>query len=140
MLKEELEKEARAYTDNKADKGNYDYAVGDNVYFSKSAVEHAYVAGAEPREKRITEIIQEANDRYRACQKIDDKQNKEILDLKVRIKELEKENTELKTQIEEMKRDTRTNIKWADQHKNNQMYCKLNAMINQWEIKENDRT
>ena len=74
-----------------------------------------------------------------------------------RIEELEKENAELKAeneliknsdslckligeqklQIEQMKSDVRTNIKWADQKKNNQMYCKLNTMLNQWEIKEN---
>lgn len=45
---------------------------------------------------------------------------------------------EFEAQIEKMKCDVKANIKWADTNKNNQMYCKLNAMINQWEIKEND--
>lgn len=44
----------------------------------------------------------------------------------------EKRITELEAQIEKMKSDVRGNIKWADQNKNEQMYCKLNAMINQW--------
>jgi hypothetical protein len=56
---------------------------------------------------------------------------KDLLNANHRIGQLEQ-------QIEEMKSDVRTNIKWADQNKNNQMYCKLNAMFNQWEIKEND--
>lgn len=43
---------------------------------------------------------------------------------------------ELEQQIEKMKSDVKGNIKWADENKNNQMYCKLNAMFNQWEIKE----
>ena len=45
--------------------------------------------------------------------------------------------TELEKQIEKMKSDVMGNVKWADQNKNEQMYCKLNAMINQWERKEN---
>lgn len=48
----------------------------------------------------------------------------------------EKRIAELEAQIEKMKRDVMRNVKWADQNKNEQMYCKLNAMINQWEIKE----
>jgi hypothetical protein len=42
----------------------------------------------------------------------------------------------LEAQIEEMKSDVKGNIKWADEHENNQMYFKLNSMFNQWEIKE----
>ena len=38
--------------------------------------------------------------------------------------------------IEKMKSDVMSNIKWADQNKNNPMYCKLNSMINQWELAE----
>jgi hypothetical protein len=49
---------------------------------------------------------------------------------------IQKDVAELEAQIEKMKCDVKTNIKWADQNKNEQMYCKLNAMINQWEIKE----
>ena len=48
----------------------------------------------------------------------------------------EKYIAELKAQIEKMKSDVMRNVKWADQNKNGQMYCKLNAMFNQWEIKE----
>lgn len=35
-----------------------------------------------------------------------------------------------------MKSDVMSNIKWAEQNKNNPMYCKLNSMINQWELAE----
>jgi hypothetical protein len=45
------------------------------------------------------------------------------------------ENNELKAQIEKMKSDVKANIKWADKNKNNQMYFKLNAMFNQWELR-----
>ena len=61
------------------------------------------------------------------------------------IKELATENdnliqriAKLESQIDKMKSDVTRNIKWADQNKNEQMYCKLNAMINQCKIKEND--
>lgn len=47
-----------------------------------------------------------------------------------------KEIADLKAQIKEMKSDVKANIKWADEHENNQMYFKLNSMFNQWEIKE----
>lgn len=47
-----------------------------------------------------------------------------------------KEIADLKAQIEKMKSDVKGNIKWADEHENNQMYFKLNSMFNQWEIKE----
>ena len=43
---EELRQKAEKYANDKADQGNYDYAVGDNVFFGKSALEKAYIAGA----------------------------------------------------------------------------------------------
>lgn len=55
-----------------------------------------------------------------------------------RIADLEKENAELKEQIEKMKSDVMANIKWADKNCDN-MWQKLVKMWNQWEIKENDR-
>ena len=42
----EIQQKAREYADQKADTGNYDYAVGDQVFFGKSALELAYIAGA----------------------------------------------------------------------------------------------
>lgn len=74
-----------------------------------------YIAGAEPRENKIADI-------------------KANCDLAIEGRDVK--IMELEQQIEEMKSDVRTNIKWADQKKNNQMYCKLNSMINQWEIEE----
>lgn len=41
----------------------------------------------------------------------------------------------LEKQIEEMKSDVKSNIKWADQNKNDQMWQKLVKMYNQWEQK-----
>ena len=46
MTEEQIKQRAEEYAKGKADKGNYDYAVGDHVYFGMSALEHAYIAGA----------------------------------------------------------------------------------------------
>ena len=54
---EELRQKAEKYANDKADKGNYDYVVGDNVFFGKSALEKAYIAGAT----EVTEELQEEN-------------------------------------------------------------------------------
>ena len=54
-----------------------------------------------------------------------------------KIIQLQKENAELKAQIEKMKSDVMANIKWADKNCDN-MWQKLVKMWNQWEIKEND--
>ena len=51
-------------------------------------------------------------------------------------KKAEEKIKKLEEQIEEMKSDVKGNIRWADQNKNEQMYCKLNVMFNQWEIKK----
>lgn len=61
--------------------------------------------------------------------------SRHILELQKDKGELTDKVRELKAQVEKMKRDVMSNVKWADQNKNEQMYCKLNAMINQWEIK-----
>lgn len=53
MTKEQIEQNAKDYVNDKADKGNYDYAVGQYIFFGKSATEKAYVAGAESREPEI---------------------------------------------------------------------------------------
>lgn len=44
---EQIKQKAKKYVNNKADTGNYDYALGDNVLFGKSALEKAYIAGAK---------------------------------------------------------------------------------------------
>ena len=49
-----------------------------------------------------------------------------------RENELVEENRRLREQIEKMKADVCGNIRWANMNKNDQMYCKLNAMLNQW--------
>ena len=58
MSTEELKQKAKDYANNKADKGNYDYAVGDNIYFCKSALEQAYIAGATEVTKELQEKIE----------------------------------------------------------------------------------
>ena len=55
-----------------------------------------------------------------------------------RENELVEENRRLQEQIERMTADVCGNIRWAYMNKNDQMYCKLNAMLNQWEA-EDDR-
>lgn len=94
MTKEELKKEAEEWL-----KKNSKEFILNPKYSPFDYAEAIYLAGAELREKHITE---------------------------------------LEAQIEKMKSDVMGNVKWADQNKNEQMYCKLNVMINQWKIKEND--
>ena len=60
-----------------------------------------------------------------------EQENNKLLDV---INNQDVKIADLVKQIEKMKTDVRTNIKWADQNKNNQLYCKLNAMFNQWEL------
>ena len=118
MTKEKLEKEAEEWLDDERK-----YIIEDDEGFLiniSKKVKEAYVSGAEPREKQITELGE------RCLQLQKDKGN--LID---RVRDLE-------AQIEKMKSDAISNIKWADQNKNSQMYCKLNAMINQWEVKENE--
>ena len=135
MTKKELEKEAEEW----AKDHHYYNGTTKGYVAERDSVINAYLACAEPREKQ-TQIDAE---QIRALQK----QNGELTD---KIRELEAQlereknlnqcmsdnNEQLREQIEKMKSDVMGNIKWADQNKNNQMYYKLNAMINQWEIKE----
>ena len=58
MTEEQIKQKAKEYANDKTDKGNYDYAVGDNVYFCKSALEQAYIAGATEVTKELQEKIE----------------------------------------------------------------------------------
>jgi ribosomal protein S16 len=113
MTKEELVNEAEKSLDKRL--GTYAYIRKQDCYTNYV---DGYIDSAEPREKQI----QIDAEQIRALQK----QNGELTD---KVKEL-------KAQIEKMKSDVMRNVKWADQNKNEQMYCKLNAMFNQWEIKK----
>ena len=77
---------------------------------------------------------------YSLYEKIEDKKEQmgEVIEQAylAGTRELEAENNRLKEQIEKMKEDVRGNIKWADMYKNDQMYCKLNVMLNQWKVAE----
>jgi predicted RNase H-like nuclease (RuvC/YqgF family) len=59
----------------------------------------------------------------------------QISELNTLTEEQDRHIVELEAQIEKMKSDVKANIKWADKNKNNQMYFKLNAMFNQWELR-----
>ena len=61
-MTEELRQKAKDYANDKADKGNYDYAVGDNVYFCKSALEQAYIAGATENGIQWHDLRKDPND------------------------------------------------------------------------------
>ena len=50
MTREELEKEAEEYADEN------DICVCDEEYWAHSDIKQAYLAGAEPREKRINKL------------------------------------------------------------------------------------
>lgn len=52
MTKEELEKEAKVYTDK---------LLEDWELYDPEALQEAYIAGAEPREKRIAELEQQVS-------------------------------------------------------------------------------
>lgn len=56
MTKEELEKEAVEYTDSTEEKKHWSDETDSNAVFTREEVEQAYLAGAEPREKRIAEL------------------------------------------------------------------------------------
>ena len=83
------------------------------------------------------QIEQKAKNVYMRCFDDDFEYTGVLHALEICAEETATEATrELKAQIEEMKFDVKANIKWADEHENNQMYFKLNSMFNQWEIKE----
>ena len=120
MTKEELEKEAGKWLRKYLLCCNCEKkctCIDSNSYCEEQVLK-AYVDSAEPREKEIKSLGE------RCLQLQKDKGR-----LTDRVRELEEK-------IEKMKSDVMRNVKWADQNKNEQMYCKLNAMINQWEIKE----
>ena len=56
MTKEELEKEAVEYTDSAEEKKHWSDENDSNAVFTREEVEQAYLAGAEPREKRIADL------------------------------------------------------------------------------------
>ena len=67
----------------------------------------------------VTKELQEATKKFKS-------DYHELCNLQdMRIAELEK-------QVEKMKSDVKSNIKWADQNKNDQMWQKLVKMYNQW--------
>ena len=95
-MTKELEKEAERFVSEKSDKGNFDIEQFGKAYFSESSMEQAYLAGAEPREKRIADLEKE-NAKLQA--KIDDWQS-EYIELENftnnEIAELEEQNRKAK--------------------------------------------
>ena len=91
MTKEELKKEAIKYA--------VDYPTSYGKGYKHKDLRIAYLAGAEPREKRIAELERKL-----------EQTEKDLTDYQFnypKIKDLEKENAELKAQIERMKSDVK---------------------------------
>ena len=91
MTKEELEKEAEEYGIDNFEQCMYDDVKGWETD-CKARVQ-AYIDGAEPREKRIAELIALINAERERQEKCDDVHLRTIA-------ELEKENAELKNKLE----------------------------------------
>ena len=86
MIKEELKKEAKSYAKKKFDEEEQAYL--------HDIIAQTYLAGAEPREKRIKELEQKL-----------EQTEKDIADYQFnypKIKELEKENEELKRRLDNL--------------------------------------
>lgn len=93
----------------------------------------------EGRDIRIAELTEQNTSLFTSVENLNksvQELEKENVELIGKIAFLENDLNNAKAQIEEMKFDVKANIKWADEHENNQMYFKLNSMFNQWEIKE----
>ena len=84
-----IEKEAEVFVSEKADKGNFDVEKFGKAYFSESSMKQALVKFAEPREKRIADLENKIADIKANC-------DLAIEGRDIKIKELEKENAELK--------------------------------------------
>ena len=69
MTREELEKEAEGYTNK---------LLEDWELYDPEALQEAYIAGAEPREKRIAELIALINAERERQEKCDDIHLREI--------------------------------------------------------------
>jgi len=88
MTKEELEKEAGDYADKHAFRVPYD---GSNRFYDDvdfKASKEGYLAGAKPREKRISKLKE-------VCQDLSDKFDYQVK----QVMRLEKENAELKEKL-----------------------------------------
>lgn len=135
MTKEELKQKAEEYVLEKC-KECYmcnSEENGERGYCPKlESRKEGYIAGAEPREKRIAELEKRCANYEMTISKME----KGTCDI---CKEIEKDKKieELEAKIEKMKADVMANIKWADKNCDN-MWQKLVKMWNQWGIKEND--
>ena len=94
MNKEELKQEAEKYFKSICEDYNEEYErTGKRHYFVGFDIKNAYLASAEPREKRIAELEQKL-----------EQTEKDLADYQFNyptIKELEKENAELKENYDE---------------------------------------
>ena len=113
MTKEELKQEAEEYFKSICGDYNEEYErTGKRHYFVGYDIKDAYLASAEPREKRISELEEKIsillsckncpeNKGGYICEK--EYENKCLAQKIQYIKELQEENAELKSQIEKMK-------------------------------------
>lgn len=65
MTEEQIKQKAEEYVNDKADKGNYDYAVGQYIFFGKSTLENAYIKGATETTKELQEQIEDLKKQIR---------------------------------------------------------------------------
>jgi len=96
MELEELKQEAEEYADENVPIDTFGYRSLDDVHYD---VKQAYIAGAEPREKRITELEESNREWQKVCEAKSDTNSqlvKQLADKVESIAELEKENAELK--------------------------------------------
>ena len=95
MTEEELEKEAEKYFKSICGDYNEEYErTGKRHYWVGFDIKNAFLAGAEPREKRIAELEHQLT--HRNCLDCSNHSSK----LRMRTLELEKENAELKEKLE----------------------------------------
>lgn len=121
-MKELIAENAKKYADEKADKGNYDYAVGDSVLFCKSALEHAYIDGANfglaqgiKAKTNITKI----QDAPLAGKDIDTTELKELFEAcKFAMAMSEKVEKQLRAQIEKL-------LDWISENGNCCDFCPM---------------
>ena len=127
MTKEELKQEAEEYLKKK------NYTSGYIGYFPSAYCEQAYIDSAEPREKRIEELERklkvetELSNRlglaYREYEQLTKEQDEHLV-------ELEKENAELKNQVEYWQKKAELNrFNWQ---LNKDQLTKAKELLKQW--------
>ena len=126
MTKEELEKEAEEFTDSKKSFWRQGRTCIDSV-------KQAYIAGAEPRERRIAELETTNKKISSECHKLVDsfeKKQNENVELIGKVAFLENGLNNAKAQIEKMKQDLDSARESANRQEQWEIYSVLNGIYN----------